>query len=173
VKPKKVPRDGACSLSDERIAELEGQLKTACRRLEEAETRCRITQSLWDYERGQILNALGVSLAKPPGDWPIEDFVNEVKDVIEGARLLDAAPSANGEAVFSLVKLGAHDRELQRAWKHFPDPVSAHHGFCWEYMSTELIGAQWVHVFYHELHPQRHAAAYARVPASPGWGPKA
>lgn len=180
VKPNKVPRNIACSPSGERIAELEEQLKTACRHLEEAETRCRITQSLWDYERGQILNALGANLAKPPGDWRIEDFVNEVKGCLEGGRLLEAVPPANGEAasgppgeaILSLVKLGAHDRELKRAWKHFPDPVSVHHGYCWEYLATELIGAQWVHVFYHELHPERHAAAYARVPASPGWGPK-
>ena len=180
MNPENAPYSGASSPSDSRIVELEAQLTNALQQLEAAETRCRITQNLWDYERGQILDALGVGLAKPPGNWRIEDFVNEVRDVLEGARLLDATPSANGEAGFgspgeailSLVKLGAHDQELRRAWKHFPNPQSAHHGYCWEYMSTELIGAQWVHVFYHELHPERHAAVYARVPASPGWGPK-
>jgi hypothetical protein len=180
VNPKKLPRNSVPFPLEERIADLERQLNKARQQLEEVQARCRITQSLWDYERSQILGALGVSVAKAPGDWRIKDLVNEVKDCLEGGRLIEAVPPANGEAasgppreaVLSLVKLGAHDRELKRAWKHFPDPVSAHHGYCWEYLATELIGAQWVHVFYHELHPERHTAAYARVPASPGWGPK-
>jgi len=71
----------------------------------------------------------------------------------------------------NIVKLDDGDPELERAWQTFPDPDADCHGFTWEYLATELIHEQWIHVFIHELHRLELRPVYARVPGKPGWNP--
>ena len=134
--------------------------------------RLTATQSLWDNEREQILRALGVSGDINVGSWTTEALVQEIRDCITGEKMLlgDVVPKP-GQRVDNVVELAPNDPDLARAWKCFPDPVGDNHGFTWEYMATELIGDQWVHVFVHELHPIEFRTVYARVPARPGWDP--
>jgi len=134
--------------------------------------RLAATQGLWDNEREQILKALGVIGEHNVRSWTTEALVQEIKDCITGEKMLlgEDAPKP-GQRVDSVVELAPNDPELTRAWKRFPDPVADNHGFSWEYLATELIGDQWVHVFVHELHPVEYRTVYARVPAQPGWDP--
>jgi len=134
--------------------------------------RLTATQSLWDNEREQILRAVGVTGNVNVRSWTTEALVQEIKDCITGEKMLlgEDVPKP-GQQVDNVVELAPNDPELDRAWKRFPDPVADNHGFSWEYVTTELIGDQWVHVFVHELHPVEYRTVYARVPARPDWDP--
>jgi hypothetical protein len=134
--------------------------------------RLTVTQGLWDYERTQILHALGITGDINPRAWTTDALVREITDCITGQKMLsgDDIPKP-GQRIDYVLELAPNDAELQRAWKTFPDPVANNHGFSWEYVATELIGQQWVHVFVHELHPIEYRTVYARVPARPGWDP--
>jgi hypothetical protein len=134
--------------------------------------RLTATQALWDYERTQILKALGITGDINPRAWTTDALVREITDCITGEKMLsgDDIPKP-GQRIDNVLELAPNDAELQRAWKTFPDPVANNHGFSWEYVATELIGQQWVHVFVHELHPIEYRTVYARVPARPGWDP--
>jgi len=134
--------------------------------------RLTVTQGLWDYERTQILQALGITGDINPRAWTTDALVREITDCITGRKMLsgDDIPKP-GQRIGNVLELAPNDAELQRAWKTFPDPVANNHGFSWEYVATELIGQQWVHVFVHELHPIEYRTVYARVPARPGWDP--
>ena len=118
------------------------------------------------------MKALGVSGDINVRSWTTEALVQEIKDCIAGEKMLLGEDVPNpGQRVDNVVELAPNDPELARAWKRFPDPVADNHGFSWEYVATELIGDQWVHVFVHELHPAEYRTVYARVPARPGWDP--
>jgi len=134
--------------------------------------RLTVTQGLWDYERSQILKALGIAGDINVRSWTTETLVNEIKDCIEGQKMLTGEGIQKpGQRIEHIVELAPNDPELKRAWHTFPDPVADNHGFSWDYVATELIGQQWVHVFVHELHPIEYRTVYARVPARPGWDP--
>lgn len=50
--------------------------------------RLTVTQALWDYERTQILKALGIAGDINVRSWTTETLVNEIKDCIEGQKML-------------------------------------------------------------------------------------
>jgi hypothetical protein len=129
-----------------------------------------VTQNLWDYERQQILKALGLKGNVNPRAWSTEALVAEITDCIEGNKTINGQQGP-ALAVTRVVELATNDSELIRAWKQFPDPVTENHGYTWEYVATELMGEQWVHIFSHDLHPFDNREAYARVPARSGWSP--
>jgi uncharacterized protein YpuA (DUF1002 family) len=134
--------------------------------------RLTATQSLWDNEREQILKALGITGDINVRSWTTETLIEEIKDCIEGQKLLAGDDIQKpGQRIDNVLELAPKDPELQRAWKTFPDPVADHHGFSWDYVATELLGEQWVHIFVHELHPTEYRTVFARVPARPGWSP--
>jgi hypothetical protein len=132
-----------------------------------------VTQNLWDYERQEILRVLGVRGSINPRAWSTEALVAEIKDCVDGNKILHGQQiQETALPVTSVVELATNDPELLRAWKRFPDPVADNHGYTWEYIATELICEQWVHIFSHDLHPVDNQQAYARVPARAGWAPK-
>jgi hypothetical protein len=134
--------------------------------------RLTVTQGLWDYERTQILKALGIAGEINVRAWTTETLVEEIKDCVDGQKLLTGdGIQKPGQGIDNIVELSPNHPELQRAWKTFPDPVADNHGFSWDYVVTELIGEQWVHIFVHELHPTEYRTVFARVPARPGWAP--
>jgi hypothetical protein len=49
-----------------------------------------VMRSLWDYEREQILEVLGLEIN--PRTWSTVDLVEEIKDCIEGHRMLASVP---------------------------------------------------------------------------------
>jgi hypothetical protein len=125
-----------------------------------------VTQTLWDHERREILRVLGIE-----GDsvhlrsWSTEKLVNEIKDCIEGRKVLAGeAHWLAGRPVEKIVELDADDPELLRAWRSFPNPVADKHSQSWEYLATELIEGHWVHLFVN-------GSSCARVPARSEWGP--
>ena len=139
--------------------------------VEKIQGRLTVVQRLWDYERTQILKALGIAGDINPRAWSTEILIDEIKDCIEGHKMLAGEGDPNPLYRDNIVKLDDGDPELQRAWQRFPDPVADCHGFSWEYVATELIREQWIHVFVHELHPLELRPVYVRVPASPAWNP--
>ena len=141
--------------------------------IQKIQGRLTVTQALWDHEREQILQALGIADDDiNPRAWSTEDLVNEIKDCIAGERLLRAEEQwLAGRRIEKLVELAPNDFELQRAWKTFPGPVADNDGFTWGYLATELIDQHWVHIFVHDLHPADNRRTYARVPARPAWAP--
>ena len=50
--------------------------------------RLTVTQALWDYERSQILKALGITDDINVRSWTTETLVDEIKDCIEGQKML-------------------------------------------------------------------------------------
>jgi hypothetical protein len=50
--------------------------------------RLTVTQALWDYERTQILKALGIAGDINVRSWTTESLVEEIKDCIEGQKML-------------------------------------------------------------------------------------
>src|ERR1700724_2308271 len=51
--------------------------------------RLAVTQALWDHEREQILEALGVDASEiNPHAWTTEALVEEIQDCIEGRKML-------------------------------------------------------------------------------------
>jgi hypothetical protein len=56
--------------------------------------RLAVTLALWDYEREQILEALG--LESNPRAWSTGALVKEIKDCIEGHKMLESVLPANG-----------------------------------------------------------------------------
>jgi hypothetical protein len=139
--------------------------------VEKIQGRLTVVQSLWDYERTQILKALGIGGDINPRSWSTEALVDEIKDCIEGHKMLAGEGDPNPLYRDNVLQLEHNDPELQRAWQRFPDRVADCHGFTWEYLATELIHEQWIHVFIHELHPLELRTVYTRVPAKPGWAP--
>ena len=55
--------------------------------------RLAVTQALWDHEREQILEALG--LESNPRAWSTGALVEEIKDCIEGHKMLESVLPAN------------------------------------------------------------------------------
>ena len=94
--------------------------------------RLTVTQGLWDYERTQILQALGITGDINPRAWTTDALVREITDCITGQKMLsgDDIPKP-GQRIDNVLELAPNDAELQRAWKTFPDPVSDNHGFSW------------------------------------------
>ena len=63
------------------------------------EGRLAATQALWDYEREQILKTLGITGCINVRSWTTEALVQEVKDCINGEKMLlgqDAQNRGNG-----------------------------------------------------------------------------
>jgi hypothetical protein len=58
--------------------------------------RLAVTLALWDYEREQILEALG--LESNPRAWSTGALVKEINDCIEGQKMLTSALPANKPA---------------------------------------------------------------------------
>ena len=139
--------------------------------VEKIQGRLTVVQGLWDYERTQILKSLGITGDINPRTWSTESLVDEIKDCIEGHKMLAGEGDPNPLYRDNVLQLEHNDPELQRAWQTFPDRVADCHGFTWEYLATELIREQWIHVFIHELHPLELRTVYTRVPAKPGWAP--
>ena len=134
--------------------------------------RLTVTQGLWDYERTQILKALGIAGEINVRAWTTETLVEEIKDCIDGQKLLTGDEIQKpGQRIDNILELAPNHPELRRAWKTFPDPVADNHGFSWDYVATELMGEQWIHIFVHELHPTEYRTVFARVPARSGWAP--
>jgi len=50
--------------------------------------RLTVTQGLWDYERTQILKTLGITGDINVRSWTTETLVDEIKDCIEGNKML-------------------------------------------------------------------------------------
>jgi hypothetical protein len=58
--------------------------------------RLAVTLALWDYEREQILEALGVDAGEiNPRAWSTRALVEEIKDCIEGHKMLSSVLPAN------------------------------------------------------------------------------
>jgi len=55
--------------------------------------RLAVTLALWDYEREQILEALGLEIN--PRAWSTGALVEEIKDCIEGHKMLESVLPAN------------------------------------------------------------------------------
>ena len=55
--------------------------------------RLAVTQALWDHEREQILEALGLEVN--PRAWSTGALVEEIKDCIEGHKMLESVLPAN------------------------------------------------------------------------------
>jgi hypothetical protein len=125
-----------------------------------------VTQTLWNHERREILRVLGIEAGNVNlRSWSTENLVNEIKDCIEGRKVLAGdAHWLAGRPVEKIVELDADDPELLRAWRSFPNPVSDKHSQSWEYLATELIEEHWVHLFVN-------GSTCARVPARSEWGP--
>jgi len=51
--------------------------------VEKIQGRLTVVQGLWDYERTQILKALGIDGDINPRSWSTEALVDEIKDCIE------------------------------------------------------------------------------------------
>ena len=139
--------------------------------VEKLHGKLAVIQALWDYEREQIFETLGIERSGNVRAWSTEQIVKEIKDCIEGQRMLRGDEWTHPRHVEQLVELAPNDPELRRAWRHFPDPVAENQGFAWEYLATELIEQRWVHVFVHDLHPRDNRRTFARLPARPGWKP--
>src|SRR5271165_6299374 len=61
--------------------------------------RLAVTQALWDHEREQILEALGVDAVEiNPRAWSTDALVEEIRDCIEGRKMLESVLSANKRA---------------------------------------------------------------------------
>ena len=58
--------------------------------------RLAVTLALWDYEREQILEALGLEIN--PRAWSTGALVEEIKDCIEGHKMLESVLPANKPA---------------------------------------------------------------------------
>jgi hypothetical protein len=58
--------------------------------------RLAVTQALWDHEREQILEALG--LESNARAWSTGALVEEIKDCIEGHKMLESVLPANKPA---------------------------------------------------------------------------
>jgi hypothetical protein len=58
--------------------------------------RLAVTQALWDHEREQILKALGLEVN--PRAWSTGALVEEIKDCIEGHKMLASVLPANKPA---------------------------------------------------------------------------
>ena len=55
--------------------------------------RLAVTRSLWDHEREQILEALGLEIN--PRAWSTVALVEEIKDCIEGHKMLASVLPTN------------------------------------------------------------------------------
>jgi hypothetical protein len=61
--------------------------------------RLTVTLALWDYEREQILEALGVDAGEiNPRAWSTDALVEEIRDCIEGHKMLASVLPANKPA---------------------------------------------------------------------------
>ena len=61
--------------------------------------RLAVTQALWDHEREQILEALGVDAVEiNPRAWSTDALVEEIRDCIEGRKMLESVLPANRPA---------------------------------------------------------------------------
>lgn len=61
--------------------------------------RLAVTQALWDHEREQILEALGVDASEINARaWSTGALVEEIKDCIEGHKMLASVLPANKPA---------------------------------------------------------------------------
>ena len=59
-------------------------------------------QALWDYEREQILEVLGLEIN--PRAWSTAALVEEIRDCIEGHRMLVSVPPIHDAPVSSAAK---------------------------------------------------------------------
>ena len=96
---------------------------------EKIQGRLTVVQSLWDYERTQILKALGIAGDINPRSWATEALVDEIKDCIDGHKMLVGEGDPNPLYRDNIVKLDDGDPELERAWQTFPDPDADCHGY--------------------------------------------
>src|SRR5271165_156855 len=77
--------------------------------------RLAVTQALWDHEREQILEALGVDAVEiNPRAWSTDALVEEIRDCIEGRKMLESVLSANKRANGALC--GEVSREEIEDW---------------------------------------------------------
>jgi len=61
--------------------------------------RLAVTLALWDYEREQILEALGLDASEINARaWSTGALVEEIKDCIEGHKMLESVLPANKPA---------------------------------------------------------------------------
>jgi hypothetical protein len=121
-----------------------------------------VIRARWDQERQALLSALGIEDDNADRQkWSTLAVVEEIKDCIEGQRLLSGdAQWLAGRRVERIVELDPDDPELKRAWARFPTFATER----WEYLATELIDRHWAHIFVN-------GKTSARVPARSGWGP--
>ena len=61
-----------------------------------------VMRSLWDYEREQILEVLGLEIN--PRAWSTADLVEEIRDCIEGHRMLVSVPPVRDAPLSSAAK---------------------------------------------------------------------
>jgi hypothetical protein len=74
--------------------------------------RLTVTQGLWDYERTQILRALGITGDINVRSWTTETLVEEIKDCIEGQKMLTGEGIQKpGQRIDHIV----NDRQLKQA----------------------------------------------------------
>jgi hypothetical protein len=77
--------------------------------------RLAVTLALWDYEREQILEALGVDAGEiNPRAWSTDALVEEIRDCIEGHKMLESVLPANKPANGALC--GEVSREEIEDW---------------------------------------------------------
>jgi hypothetical protein len=76
--------------------------------------RLTATQTLWDYEREQILRALGVTGSLNVRAWTTEALVQEIRDCITGEKMLrgEGVPKPGSQRVDNVVQLAPNDPEL-------------------------------------------------------------
>lgn len=72
-----------------------------------------VTQNLWDYERLQILQALGLKGSVNPRAWSTEALVAEIRDCVEGNKIFNGQGNEDPAILItSVVELTLNDPEL-------------------------------------------------------------
>lgn len=72
-----------------------------------------VMRSLWDYEREQILEVLELEIN--PRAWSTADLVEEIRDCIEGHRMLGSVPLVQAPVSYSPIR-GDVSREEVEDW---------------------------------------------------------
>jgi len=73
--------------------------------------RLAVMRALWDYEREQILEVLGLEIN--PRAWSTAALVEEIKDCIEGRKMIDSIPLIQEPPANTALSLGVSLEEIE------------------------------------------------------------